>query len=838
MSLVGPNEEFKVTTCTFFLKFDEDIKKVSTSTLSEEEVVRLFAEKYPSAKLISYHMEDKEFGVKNVKIEDFTTIYDGAIVEGKADVSEDLKKELAQMKQKLNTYENNGQNSTDSFPFGAFVCPDAQPPGRRQSNPLKFININKVTTPQQLAPYFPFVGREEEVEALHDHLINEGKKFEGYQNIKKSGATVEASKNVVVTCIDGAPGIGKTTFGVKAPFLGDNDAKSKRESKNESKESKSDDGRMLVLRTAFDTVERSTEFLQPAYSIALRLLYASQQLDTSWSDFWNKYKHYKVTLGEVLKFLNPDKTALFLIHLDETNVLATNGITYLGDVLKALQDQWNAGFFVSTILVGTDHVVNKAGLFASNSLSPFNIVLPMMKRSEVSQILDYFDGKLSVTDSSTSAPAPASNSSSSASSSVRHSLRQATLVRDKQAQAKRKAEEQRVQLLEESPISYLLDVLGGVPRYVEWLVFELGTRGVIEQLSNFDSAVYKNNLQRLRDDTTFKFVKVLLSELQNHLRKRHAYQKSWNKMSSILSDILHVTLFGRSVTPDHEFGEKLQSWSLSQLQSAGAVFRVPEAAHQQKKTKTETYQLTMPAFNLKEFIFLSPDFKGHNSPTVKHLLNWDLSLSPNANERLSIEVLALRAFLLWKHGNKISDTTVNIDGGALIPGLKGDILMPLPMNFKVQELPKQLSAGEISTLSPGFYKNAKGAPAADTFAVFNSLIVLLQEKQSIAARKKVLNGKEKQKGAQFPISKEDGFVVEYKKATVGISKPAVFIYLTDAVQPPDFVKHPDVHSIIQQVAKGDPRYFIFDGSSGKPQSNSEFFGPFLCQWRLHSLVEG
>lgn len=96
---------------TYFLKYNGETKKVVGAPWSYEALLQMFTEKYGEAAIgadpsnTSFHMEDKQYHV-NHKIEDFTEIYDGAVIEAKYEKASDMKKELEDMKRKLQSLED------------------------------------------------------------------------------------------------------------------------------------------------------------------------------------------------------------------------------------------------------------------------------------------------------------------------------------------------------------------------------------------------------------------------------------------------------------------------------------------------------------------------------------------------------------------------------------------------------------------------------------------------------------------------------------------------------------------------------------------------------------
>mmetsp|Transcript_8837 Transcript_8837/g.21757 ORF Transcript_8837/g.21757 Transcript_8837/m.21757 type:complete len:404 (+) Transcript_8837:136-1347(+) len=109
---------------TFFLSYGESVKKVKASLGSLEDLFGHFKEKFPDAKKkdgsnietrdVDFQVKDRQFDVE-VTLDAITDIYEGAVmkvkVKGEAATSKALKRQLDEMKQKLNELEKGTSES-------------------------------------------------------------------------------------------------------------------------------------------------------------------------------------------------------------------------------------------------------------------------------------------------------------------------------------------------------------------------------------------------------------------------------------------------------------------------------------------------------------------------------------------------------------------------------------------------------------------------------------------------------------------------------------------------------------------------------------------------------
>jgi len=296
-------------------------------------------------------------------------------------------------------------------------------------------------------------------------------------------------------------------------------------------------------------------------------------------------------------------------------------------------------------------------------------------------------------------------------------------------------------------LDFVLEVLGGVPRYLEMLAFLLG-----QQDDTFTHKQYSAKLLDLGCEAP---------ELLEGV-KRLILEQYGGTFASMLGGIPRLrlaaySLFGWPVTRDLQIGEL----SIGDLEARGCVFVTGSDPN---------VTLHVPLVLL---LLCVADGSAQVEPPML-LKHFDVMLSPDENERASLALLALKSAALR-----------DIAGSAYVKQLFPNATVEWAerqMTFEDYALYEAESRITTTTWPAALSKlqergafvvNCKGAPFADMIIVpkGGTFVVFLQEKQRERAKEQMLAER------TVPTLKVETVQEEHKKCDV--STPHLFVLITD-----------------------------------------------------------
>ncbi len=621
-------------------------------------------------------------------------------------------------------------------------------PARRQS--LEAEKAEKGNIPaipynerERLRGYIKFVNREKSINVLLRHAASQ------------FGLWVGKSlnhKNAQFAACSGGPGLGKTTFSRKAFTRAVDAAGQERtdiwggvaSSFEEVVRKCVENG--LQYQISFGNAPPSTEELKdPVKSFALRLLHEHAKIGGgSMGQYVNLNVMEQMAAGEVLLeelvsyIVRGAMNSFVLINIDETNVLMRKeaGVDYLEAVLAAVV-ALNASHlpgvgFLFIVLSGTNaKELHRTLTSFSSGRKPQEIALPLLKIDDMEVVL-------------------------------RDLLRRGGGDADK--------------WVVPTKLGYVLQLLGGVPRYLEALVFCLGQLGNEFTLDQFVETMQKADF---RADS-------VLSRLSEVIRDKYGelYADTFGDVGDPLL-VMSYSLFGWRVASRNV---KIGGFAVSDLESKGLVFL--------ERTESK-FRLSMPFFLLHQFLCSLDHTVVQTLPQV--IRNF-VDISPDENERESIRVLVVKllAFQIMGKLATLADLFpveqfVNLD-----PELKDRVIEV--ENIVFDESPNQVKKDNWKRFvdshaeSGAIMKNARSAPFSDSFIITKGgkFVIFIQDKLS-----EISQGKNVQ-GTTVPALSVETVRVEHEKCNV--DTPHLFVVVTDhrfdhqkELAPNEIVLSHDVH---------------------------------------------
>jgi hypothetical protein len=568
-----------------------------------------------------------------------------------------------------------------------------------------------------LGTYLKFVNREQSINTLLKHVKSQYGFF--------ISPETTPDKSVRLAACSGGPGLGKTTFCRKA-FTKAVDAID--EEKRVIWEGVDDtdgnfkevvtkcvtDGRQFRISFGIDSpLGAELRFVHYANSLALRLLEAKTK--NTRGDCHLLPENDTLLKDVVSKISGGDGEALIVLNLDETNTLESDiSQEYLKGILAHIQkiNKLKIGF-VFVILSGTNVRKLHDLMVQTSAVAPLEIPLPLLTKMQVQDILKNL------------------------------------AIRTANEQPKIGPE-----------LDFAVQVLGGVPRYVEMLAFCLGSN----DHSDFRHSTYKEIFKcSIEPDA-----KVLLQRVKAMLLEQYG-----NKISKLLSglpleQLMCMSLFGWNVTRETKVGDN----ALGDLESNGIVF----FQEVEKEFGETAYTIHLPLLMTLVGAQTVLASKVRLPMLLKH---FDVMLSSDENERNFLALLALKCSGLQKTFTEIE--------------LK--LLLPLNLfpnlakewsektleftSFKQFEAAHQVNRQNWTKALKKFKKegafvqNCRGASFGDMIIVpkGGAFSLIIQEKQGEGAKKKRIGGR---KSATRKLSN----VLE-EHAKCNVSTPHLFVFVTD-----------------------------------------------------------
>jgi hypothetical protein len=463
-------------------------------------------------------------------------------------------------------------------------------------------------------------------------------------------------------------------------------------------------GRQYRLSFGSDPLEKF-ETSDPSKSLALRLMRLAG-LEVK----WDQLPEGRIILPQVISYLTDStKEALLVVNLDETNKLMETklGVAYLAYVMSAIRccnRDKRIGFIYLT-LSGTNVQALVDSIHSETGVPPEEIALPLLE--------------------------------------VRH-MQEVLLDLQERKQSVRSLGQQ---------LDFVLEVLGGVPRYLEMLAFVLGQQGTA-----FTHAKYCEALCSSEHDASLLMEKVK-SLIVIQYSRRFA-----EMIAGIPCDaLMAISLFRWPVERD----KIIAGTSVRELETRGIVFL--------QYLSAEKLALQMP---LLLMLFAAAATGGEVGMLLRH---FDVMLSSDENERNSLAAISLKCRGLTELG-------VRISLGDLLPLHQG--LFPqldaswagrelLCDSYALFEAEKRITTKNWPTAVAKlqeqgvFVVNCREAPFADMIIVpkGGTFAIFLQEKQRERAKEKLLDGK------TIPTVKIESVQEEHEKCKV--DTPHLFVLITD-----------------------------------------------------------
>ena len=448
------------------------------------------------------------------------------------------------------------------------------------------------------------------------------------------------------------------------------------------------------------------ELGDPAKSLALRLMRACGA-----DPAWDQLPEGRILLPQVVGHLTSyTKESLVVVNLDETNVLMRHddGERYLSYVLSVVREI-NRGRdvgFVYLILSGTNvRPLHDAIQKSSSGVAPKEIPLPLLEVNHMQEVL---------------------------------------LDLQQRQQCGRSLGQQ---------LDFVLEVLGGVPRYLEMLAFLLG-----QQDGTFTHEQYCAKLLDLGCEAPqlLEGVKRLILE---------QYGRDFAEMlQGIPCDaVMALSLFGWPVSRN----ESIAGSSVQELETRGIVFLRPAS--------DEKLTLQMP---LVLMLFASASVGHHAGMLLKH---FDVMFSSDENEHNSLAVMSLKCRGLLQLEETILLTYLLPLDLIVFPKLDAAWAQKelVCEDYALYEAESRITTktwpAALSKLQErgAFVVNCKGAPFADMIIVpkGGEFVIFLQEKQRERAKEQMLAER------TVPTLKVVTVQEEHKKCDV--STPHLFVLITD-----------------------------------------------------------
>jgi hypothetical protein len=574
-----------------------------------------------------------------------------------------------------------------------------------------------------LGTHLKFVNREKSINELLKHVKGQ------YDIYRDPGPTPE--KSVRLAACSGGPGLGKTTFCRKAFTKAADESGG-----DENALWKGVDVDMKFQEVVKECVYKGRQFrisfgssaplgseLKPehyANSLALRLLMAKtkERLSVDCGDLPEDSQMLKDVVGAIT---GRDSSALIVLNLDETNAVMEEekGSAYLKGILSHIRqiNTMDIGF-VFVILSGTNVRRLHDLMVQTSAVAPVEIPLPLLTDSHVEEILQ-------------------------------------NLVRCT-------ASMQPGGLGEE--LKFAVQVLGGVPRYVEMLAFCLGNNGD----DKFTHSTFKASLVSIPEPNA----KSLLEQVKAMLIAQYGTTISSTLSQLPIQQLMCMSLFKWSVQRETEVGD----YSLGELEYRGIVF----FEHISNPNGESTYTIQLPLL-LTLLCFRSIQAQAEPDAEIPMLLNhFDVTLSSDENERNSLAMLALKCLGLQKTYQKIE--------------LK--LLLPLKLNpnldeswkgetleftsFELAEAKSQVKeenwdvAFDSFKKKGAFVKNCRFASFGGDMMIVpknGKFVLIIQEKQGEKAKTK------RSQNTTVPTCTYDNVRKEHDKCK--ISTRHLFVFVTD-----------------------------------------------------------
>lgn len=596
------------------------------------------------------------------------------------------------------------------------LIPDgAHGSGRRKSlDEEKDAEIPSVSEAQRavLGQYLKFVNREKSIKTLLKHAS------EQYEMYLTNGF---GEKGAQFAACSGGPGLGKTTFCRKA-FLRAAEVEEENElwqGMNKFRDvviGAVNAGSLFQISYGRQPVAES-ELKQATKSIALRILGAMRN-EIMDENVLSKFDATEILRAVLEHVGGGSKESFIVVNLDETNVVMDFdlGKQYFSWILTAFRTFNARGKgFVYCILSGTNVQPLHELLQTTSSKAPLEIPLPLLEPHHVREVIwDLANRK-----------------------------------------KKKKKTGKKVPESLGSRLDFVIEVLGGVPRYVEVLVFLLGKNAD----GTFTHATFVKNSSPEALEVIDAHAK--LEQVKDAIISMYGTKFQGKLQALPILELVAASLFEFPVLRSMKFGDK----TVGKLETDGVLFV------QGREGENATIRLP--------WVFLVFAALEKNVGVPLLIRNLEVRLSSDQNEQNSLAILALKCQGLTRMGRPVSVGSLFGDAGKHVAqGLKEAKLEF--SSFQVEEAASQIKKDIWQSWEPqlrekgAFVVNAKSASFADMMIVpkGGGPVIFLQEKQREVAKRQL------NKGLAVPTMSLKAVQAEHKKCDIeGLTY--VFVLITD-----------------------------------------------------------
>jgi len=570
---------------------------------------------------------------------------------------------------------------------------------------------------KNLGVYLKFVNRERSINELLKHAVIY------YQNYFMGSSD---EKECPFPACSGGPGLGKTTFCRKA-FTKAIDAPAEGEEAQimwdgvpsdfkEVVECCVEQGRQYRISYASPAVqpaEYQKENWARSFAFRLGVVYAKSQ--KTFPLEWDKLPTGSLLVEAVIKQITGSKKeAMIVVNLDETNVLLshTDGVQYLKGVLGVVKEFNRKGFgFVYVILSGTNvKTLNEMLRDSSSGTHPVEIPLPLLEDHHVNEVL--------------------------------YDLARRSCGKEMQKKSSQ-------------ALDFVIGVLGGVPRYVEMLVFLIGSNGKDFLTDRYSEVLYSEEfpahdiLEKVKETISALYGSTYTTTVASIQRPRA---------------LLAYSLFGWYVMRDEAlFGVK----TVAELESLGVVFLqgVEPAA-----------TLRLPLILL---LFISNStFSSRELPML--LKHFTVLVSPQESERVMFAIIWLKCAARIECGDLVRvDDLFPINKFPCLNPFWAKCSFTLDPNCILRDCTTRIYQNNWESVFQQFRAtgalivNGAGAPFADLILIpkDGAFAIFFQEKQREKAKQKNLSAQ------KIPTLALATVLSEHQKCEV--ETPHLFVMNTD-----------------------------------------------------------
>jgi Cdc6-like AAA superfamily ATPase len=590
----------------------------------------------------------------------------------------------------------------------------------RPSVTLKDIPTGEIT---YIVPLMKFVDRQVPTEALFRSL-------DDYLEWKENQMG-EAEKNIKFITVVGTSGKGKTTFArrfIDLPYTGKYP-----HIVNDCKES---NRRYRVTCSDFDSTR------DPETQLSLLILFEAfkysvpkKNYRSLFAEFFENLPNSRISFERTLSIIaktfcfesSPSiDERLLIVNLDETNELLDNdeGKQYLKKLFRILRNAAKS-FSLLTILSGTHSVE----LFQQVKISQckfIDIELPLIELEPAKEII------LGMTTNSNSYQ-------------VSHFL------------------------------EYLLKLCGGVGRYIEVAIIQMSIMGSAKMNGaltvGFNPIAYEYFLENLQ---TSENIENLLAQLTVGVLTH--YPKVFSRYAPCIELLSCYTLFQWKVQRE----TIIKGLCVGDLEKEGLVFLQPI------QDASDDYLCIIPFITL--YWAITNSNQNVQIPFLKDIKSY---FSPDESENNSLHIIMAKLWGLTQKNGLTADTsgvcTIMLSELLILRDEQPDVKIKFRPEFTIIDAPHRIDLSNYVTFKSQAkslaFLNVKGATFTDA-VVFCEPMIGIQEKQSVVAKKRIVDGIEPAKfnnksfqaeRAKFPVDDIFVLISDVKQGDIVLGKNDIFI---------------------------------------------------------------